>query len=93
MEAPALFDAGTRLGYEACGFQDEWQEDVITLRKDDASLVGAQLETAVDSIIFHATPRAVDTVSVAGTTIVENGRHINYPEILSGYQSSLKALL
>ncbi|MEM7332139.1 MAG: formimidoylglutamate deiminase [Chloroflexota bacterium] len=93
LEAPALLEVGTRLGYEACGFTDEWQEDTVSLRKDDASLAGAQEETAVDTITFHATPRAVDTVSVAGKTIVENGRHVKYDEILAGYLGALEQLL
>lgn len=92
-EAPALLDVGTRLGYEACGFSTEWQADVVTLRKDDPSLAGAVGDTAVDSIIFHATPRAVDHVFVDGREIVVNGRHIDYLAIYEAYQNSLKKLL
>ncbi|MEM7343446.1 MAG: formimidoylglutamate deiminase [Chloroflexota bacterium] len=91
-EAPALLQMATENGYQAMGFTDEWQQDQVTLRAADPSLIGISSDLLADAVIFGATPRAVDTVTVNGQTIVEGGIHRNYDEIRQGYMTTMKNL-
>ena len=91
-EAPQLLDIATRLGYVACGMDDAWQQDHVMLRRADPALVGLSDQYAADGILFGATPRAVDSVTVAGKTIVEGGQHFALGDIITKYEATLKKL-
>ena len=91
-EAPFFVDVATRQGYRACGMGDTWQADEVTIRRSDAALVGYNDQYASDAVIFAASPRAVDTVSVAGKSIVEAGQHPDMYEIVANYEAMVKAL-
>lgn len=87
LEAPTLLQAATENGYIACDLP--FGKDFVALRRDDLSLVGIDDKLTVDGIIFGATPRAIDHVTVAGKTIVENGQVLNLGEIMRGYRACL----
>jgi formimidoylglutamate deiminase len=88
-EAPLLLDAATRAGYQAIGFDAEWQADTVWLDADDPSVAGANDDLLADAVVFGATPRAVDRVEVAGHAIVEGGRHVRYAEALAGFHKAI----
>lgn len=89
VEAPALLTAATYTGYDAIGFADAWQDDVVTLRAADPSIAGADDPLLADAVIFGATPRAVERVTVAGQVIVEHGQHVRYAEALAGFTQTM----
>jgi formiminoglutamate deiminase len=91
--APELLAAATKGGYESIGMGALWSEDTVSLKADDASLAGASDDLLEDAVIFGATPRAVDEVTVAGQRIVESGRHIHYDDALAGYEATLRKVL
>jgi len=91
-EAPQLLDTATRLGYVACGMENVWQQDSVTLRRADPTLVGLSEQYAVDGIIFGAAPRAVDSVTVAGKSIVKDGRHFALDYIAAKYEATLRKI-
>jgi cytosine/adenosine deaminase-related metal-dependent hydrolase len=88
LEAPALLHAATENGYFACGLP--YGEDFVELRRDDLSLVGIDREHAADGIVFAATPRAVDRVTVAGKLIVEDGRVPDLAQIIADYRACIR---
>lgn len=90
-EAPALLAAATDVGFRAIGFE-QGQNDIVHLKINDASLAGMDNTLTADAIIFGATPRAVDKVTVAGKRIVQEGVHQQYEAALLGYQRTLKKL-
>jgi formimidoylglutamate deiminase len=90
-EAPALLAAATRTGYAAIGFADAWKKDVVRLHASDPAIAGADDTLLADAVIFGATPRAVDRVTVAGQVIVENGRHVRYEEALAGFTQTMNS--
>ena len=91
-EAPALLDAATRLGYEACGLSNAWQDDRVHLNAHDPSIAATVNTHASDAILFGATPRAVNKVFVRDMTIVEDGYHVQYEAALEQYQNTLQKL-
>jgi formimidoylglutamate deiminase len=88
-EAPTLLAAATRTGYHAIGWGDAWRDDHVWLRADDASLAGAEDVSLADAVIFGATPRAVERVSVAGRVIVEGRQHVGYAEALAAFTKTM----
>ncbi|MEM7116181.1 MAG: formimidoylglutamate deiminase [Chloroflexota bacterium] len=90
--APELLSIGTQEGYVAIGMDDTWQEDEVWLRADDPALAGSDEELLADSVIFGATPRAVDQVFVAGQRIVDGGRHVAYESALREYEKVMAAM-
>ncbi len=91
-EAPALLDAATRLGYEACGLPNAWHEDRVHLNGHDPSIAAIDAPHAPDAILFGATPRAVNKVVLGDKKIVEGGYHVQYAAALGGYQAALRKL-
>ena len=91
-EAPVLLDAATRQGYAACGLDGMWKEDQVCLDPNDPSIAGIDPDLALDAILFGATPRAVESVVVAGKQIVAEGRHVQFDEIFEQYRKSLKRM-
>ncbi len=90
-EAPALLSAATGLGYQAIGAPQP-AADIVHLKANDATLAGIDDQLATDAIIFAATPRAVDKVTVGGQVIVENGIHRCYDAAWVGYRKTLGKL-
>jgi formimidoylglutamate deiminase len=90
-EAPALLTAAIQSGYEAIGFDTAWHEDEVTLNAADAALAGADEQLLADAVVFGATPRAVDRVTVAGQVIVKDGRHVRYDEALAGFIKTMQS--
>jgi formimidoylglutamate deiminase len=88
-EAPLLLDAATRAGYQAIGFDREWQVDSVWLDAEDPSIAGADDALLADAVVFGATPRAVDRVAVADEVIVEGGRHVRYAEAVAGFRKAI----
>ncbi|MXX03705.1 MAG: formimidoylglutamate deiminase [Gemmatimonadetes bacterium] len=91
-EGRDLLDAATRQGYAACGLEPQWQEDRVHLDGNDPSIAAIDLDCAPDAIFFGATPRAVESVVVAGRQIIAEGCHAQYDETLALYRKSLKKL-
>lgn len=91
-EAPDLLWAATLGGYQAIGLGDVWTQDKVYLKADDPSVAATSDDLLIDTVIFGATPRAVDEVVVNGQTIVKDGFHVNYQEIYQGYIATLKRL-
>ena len=87
--ADRLLDAGTRLGYAACGLESVWQEDTVALDANDLSIIGLPDSHLVDGVIYNGTARAVRDVRVNGKLIVEDGRHVLAGEISAEYLSVL----
>lgn len=88
--AEFLLDAGTRLGYAACGIESAWQQDRVLLDANDLSLIGLPESHLVDGVIFNATPRAVREVVVNGQTIIKHGTHQDAEEIRRDYIEAVK---
>lgn len=91
--ADFLLNAGTRLGYAACGLESAWEQDRVLLDAHDLSLLGLPDTHLVDGVVFNATPRAVRAVSVNGQQIIENGQHSDTAEISNKYVKAVSALL
>ena len=89
--APELLAAATQVGYQALGFVADWQQDEVRLNADDAALAGADDALLADAVIFGATPRAVDQVTVAGNVIVQVGQHLRYAEALDGFNAVMQS--
>ena len=91
--ADFLLDAGTRLGYAACGLKSVWQKDKVLLDANDLSLIGLPASHLVDGVIFNGTPRAVREVHVNGRPIIQNGHHADTNSIASAYTNTIRKLL
>ena len=91
-EAQVLLDAATRQGYAACGLDPYWKDDYVCLDPNDPSIAAIAPDLAPDAILFGATPRAVESVVVAGKQIVAEGRHVQYVDTLDRYRKSLRKL-
>ena len=91
-EGRDLLDAATRQGYAACGLGESWRDDHVHLDPDDPSIAAIDPDCATDAILFGATPRAVESVVVAGRQIIAEGRHAQYEETLEMYRKSLRRL-
>ena len=70
-----LLDVASRLGYQAIGFDEEWENDEVALEPHDPSIIGVSENSLEDAIIFGGSPRAVRDVSVGPTTVVRAGGH------------------
>ncbi len=95
MSGAELLEIGTREGYRAIGMSAEWQHDEVRLDATQACLAGTRsvVETELaDHVVFAATSRAVDRVTVAGESLVESGRHRSYEAALEGYEKALERL-
>ena len=91
--ADLLLDAGTRLGYAACGLEAAWQDDFVELDANDLSLIGLPDTHLVDGGVFNATPRAVRSVTVNRQPVIENGTHRHMAAITDDYIKTVRRLL
>ncbi len=92
VDAPMLLAAVTRQGYAALGLGPAWQHDLVYLNAHDASIAGSNDALLADSVIFGATPRAVDEVVIAGRPVVQHGMHVHYDAARNGYETTLRKL-
>jgi cytosine/adenosine deaminase-related metal-dependent hydrolase len=87
-----LLRLATEHSYTAINLAKAGAGDRVVLDANDASIALADDEYLADTVIFGATPRAVREVTVNGRTIVRDGRHVNYEEIVQGYQATMRKL-
>jgi formimidoylglutamate deiminase len=87
-----LLRLATEHSYTAINLAEAGAGDRVVLDANDASIAWADDEYLADTVIFGATPRAVREVTVNGRTIVRDGRHVNYEEIVQGYQATMRKL-
>ena len=67
--------------------------DLVTLRRDDPSLIARREDELLDSWIFAAGDRAIDGVWRAGVKVVANGQHRRRDAIRARYAKVLGRLL
>ncbi len=91
-EAPKLLDAATRAGFTAIGMKEKWHQDQVFLSAADPSIACVDDALLSDAVVFGATPRAVQRVTINGRVIVEDGRHVNYEAVLKGYEKTMQKL-
>lgn len=91
-DATTLLRAASEEGYAAIGLAGLSTSDEVRLRASDPALVGLLPERLDDAVVFAASPRSVQSVSVSGTKIVEGGVHRDYEEIRRGYEDCLARL-
>jgi len=98
----SLFDAalggGTQAlqgpqGGAAAGLRVGGWLDLVTLRRDDPTLIARQGDQILDSWIFSAGRRAIDCVWRAGVKLVANGQHRQRAAIRERYAKALRRLL
>jgi cytosine/adenosine deaminase-related metal-dependent hydrolase len=77
----------------AAGLCEGASLDLVTLRKDDPSLIGRQGDEILDSWIFCGGRAAIDCVWRAGVKLVANGAHRERDAIVARYASALRRLL
>ncbi len=78
--ASVTADGSASLGFPAGGLQVGSPADFVVVDTDSPRLSGIQDATALDSIVFAATPADVSEVFVRGRKIVSNGQHEAWPE-------------
>ena len=96
----SLFDAALGGGTQAlhgpqaaAGLRVGSWLDLVTLRRDDPSLIARQGDEILDSWIFAAGGRAIDCVWRAGVKLVANGQHRRRDAIRARYARVLQRLL
>lgn len=89
-EAPELLEMAIQNGFEAIGMPDAWQKDKVNTH--DAALADADDHFLVDAIVFGATSRIVNEVTIDEKKVVNEGIHVHYEEALQGYKQTLKKL-
>ena len=89
-DATQLLMAASTEGYASMGMS--LTGDEVRLRASDPALAGLSEATLDDAVVFAASPRAVEGVSVAGQTIVKGGVHRDYEQIRTDFESCLTIL-
>ena len=89
--ARRLFDCATINGARSIGFNGGKVEtgapaDFFTVDLDDPSIAGSSPDDLLANIVFSLSRTAVRDVIVAGTQIVENGRHPRQEIIIADYR-------
>lgn len=91
-EAPDLLEMATKCGFQAIGLSQDWHKDKLYLQANDPSIALGNEDSLADTVIFGATPRAVNDVVVDGHPVVKNQVHDRYEEAIRGYEKSLRKL-
>lgn len=78
--ASATTNGATSLGFSHRGITAGAPADFIVIDTDTPRLAGLQEASAMDSLVFSATAADVTEVFVAGSRIVEGGRHAMWDE-------------
>jgi formiminoglutamate deiminase len=92
-DGTALLEASCAAGYASVGLAGLEGEDHVRLDRGAPALVGAEPATLDDAVVFGAGPACVREVSVAGTTIVRDGRHVALEASRRAYEGALARLL
>ncbi len=90
-EAPDLLSVGGEHGLTAIGMAGS-SGDSVYLDGSDPALLDATEDSAIDAVVFAASPRAVRKVLVAGKSVVEEGRHPLYEKAAADFIGTLKKL-
>ena len=97
LDAEAIVGALTHDAFDSLGFDlDALDDEVVLDARDPAidTLVERSDRAAVlDAIAWQASARAVRRVTVAGRTIVEDGRHVDYDAARTAYEDAIRRLL
>ncbi len=88
-DGSCLLQAASEFGYAAIGMSGQQNSDQVVLNASDPALVGLDDARLDDAVIFAGSTRAVQTVRVAGTTIVKEGLHRDYPAIRRKFEETL----
>lgn len=78
--ASVTANGSASLGFPSGALQVGSPADFVVIDTDSPRLSGIQDATALDSIVFAATPADVSEVFVRGRNIVSNGEHRVWPE-------------
>ncbi len=92
-DATALLTAAAHHGYASLGIEELCDEDEVRLHALDPALVGIANSHLDDAVVFAAGPRAVQSVCVAGETIVQQGMHRDFHQIREQYLATVQGLL
>jgi formiminoglutamate deiminase len=92
----ALFDGALSGGFQALGVEapllaQGHPADFITLKADDAALIGRRGDAILDSWIFAG--GQVDCVWRCGRKLVEGGRHFDRARIRARYRRAVESVL
>jgi len=84
-------------GRAATGFNTAIQTgaraDFVVLDAGHPALIGRTGDTVADSFVFANVGNPIRDVYVAGTRVVENGRHINEERIVAAYTKTIGELM
>jgi formiminoglutamate deiminase len=89
----ALTGGAQALGQDGVGLAPGAPADLCTLDSDHSVLVGRTGDELLDSWIFAARDRAIDTVWRAGRKQVSAGRHTQRDPIEARYRNTMRKLL
>jgi formiminoglutamate deiminase len=81
MLAAATTTGATSLGWDGRGLAVGAPADFTTVALDSPRTAGATAQTAVEHLVFAATAADVTDVVVAGTPVVEAGRHVRIGDV------------
>lgn len=87
----ALAGGSIALGTTGTALEQGAPADMVSLATDDPALICRSGDALLDSWIF-ASQGAVDCVWVAGSKLVEGGRHLRREEIRRGYRLAMEEL-
>jgi formiminoglutamate deiminase len=92
LDADRLIAALSTDAYASLGWPDA-TVDSVTLDATDPALVGVDDARLADAVIFAGHPRAVRDVVIAGTRIVEDGRHARYERAREAFERAVRAVM
>lgn len=90
--ATDLLEIASRNGYLAIGFEGHEQADSVTLDANDAAFFGTPADALAEAVVHAGSSRAVREVRVAGSLLVENGKHRDRDDARSEYCKALERL-
>lgn len=93
LDGRALLRALAADGYASIGWTGAERTDRVILDRRDPGIDLLDGDDPVEATLWTATSRAVREVSVAGRTIVKDGRHIDYDAARARYESTLRRLM
>jgi formiminoglutamate deiminase len=86
-------DGAAAIGWDAGRIAEGALADLVTVRLDSARTAGARLGDALAHVIFAAGACDVTTVVVGGRTVVEDGRHVQVPDVGGELERSIGVAL
>jgi formiminoglutamate deiminase len=97
--ASALIQAASTDGHACLGWPEAGEivpgaiADLVTVSLDTPRLAGAEPATALESVIFAATPDDVTNVVVSGRDVVRDGEHLRVPDVPRDLSAAIRPLL